>query len=394
MKNTTSNGRVFCFNGYLTLMKQYDVVVVGGGLAGLTAAIDLRLSGHSVLVVEKKPYPHHKVCGEYVSNEIRPYLKSLGVDLRKFGAIDITNLLMSTKDGDTASTKLPLGGLGISRYTFDSILYDRALSLGADFIFQVVQSISFQNDEFKVVTDKKEVHTAKITIGAYGKRSGLDKTLKRDFIQQKSSWLGVKAHYRYNSFPNNLVALHNFKGGYGGLSRTESGVVNFCYLANYESFQKFRNISDFNSQVVAKNPYLATFLEKATPVFREPMTIAQISFEPKKASEGHVLMCGDTAGLIHPLCGNGMAMAIHGAKLASDLIHRYFENERYQRTELESDYQDVWNKTFRQRLWVGRKAQSILMNETLSKVAIATAVKSPRLLRSLIERTHGKPIEL
>lgn len=375
-------------------MKKYDIIIVGGGLAGLTAAIDLRLKGHTVLVIEKKKYPCHKVCGEYVSNEITPYLKSLGVNLQKFGAIDINTVLMSTKDGATVSTKLPLGGIGISRYAFDSILYERALSLGADFVFQTVTTIIFQNNDFEIVTDGKESFTSAIVVGAYGKRSGLDKVLKRDFMQQKASWLGVKAHYRYDGFPNNLVALHNFKGGYGGLSRTESGVVNFCYLANYQSFQKYKNIADFNRNVVSKNPFLATFLEKAALVFREPMTIAQISFEPKKAVEGHVLMCGDSAGLIHPLCGNGMAMAIHAAKLVSERIDQFLEDKAYSRLQLESDYQNSWSKTFRQRLWVGRKAQSILMNETLSKVALSAAVKSPRLLRSLIERTHGKPINV
>jgi len=38
------------------------------------------------------------------------------------------------------------------------------------------------------------------------------------------------------------------------------------------------------------------------------------------------LMIGDTAGLIHPLCGNGMAMAIHSAKIASELIGDFYAN--------------------------------------------------------------------
>ncbi|MGI9550088.1 MAG: NAD(P)/FAD-dependent oxidoreductase [Aurantibacter sp.] len=373
-------------------MKNYDVIIVGGGLAGLTAAIHLKRSDYSILVIEKKKYPHHKVCGEYVSNEVLPYLESLGVALNKIGAVHINTLQLSTVSGDSVSTRLPLGGTGISRYAFDNLLYEKALALEVDFAFQGALSISFQNNLFEVVTDNKEIFGATLVIGAYGKRSNLDKQLKREFIQQKSSWLGVKAHYRYDGFPSNLVALHNFKGGYGGLSKTESGAVNFCYLANYASFQKDRNIDDFNRRVLSKNPFLAIFLEKAEPLFKEPLTIAQISFHPKKATENHVLMCGDTAGLIHPLCGNGMAMAIHSSKIASELIHRFLEDKNYTRAQLEADYQKEWDKVFRRRLWVGRKAQSILMNETLSNVALSAAVKSKSLLRSLIERTHGTPI--
>ena len=374
-------------------VKDHDVIIVGGGLAGLTAAISLRMKGHSVLLFERKRYPHHKVCGEYVSNEVLPYLKSLDVNPFKQGAVRINTLQLSTIVGDSISTKLQLGGTGISRYGFDNLLYEKANSLGVQFVFQSITSVNFTKDRFAVLTDKKEEYVSTLVIGAYGKRSHLDKQLKRDFIRQQSSWLGVKAHYRYEGFPNNLVALHNFKGGYGGLSKTETGAVNFCYLANYTSFQKEKNIERFNQNVVAQNPFLASFLENAEPLFKEPLSIAQISFDTKNTVDYHIIMCGDTAGLIHPLCGNGMAMAIHSAKIASELVHRFLVDKDYHRSELENDYRVQWNKTFRQRLWVGRKAQSILMNETLSTVALTTAIKSPRLLRLLIERTHGKPIQ-
>jgi flavin-dependent dehydrogenase len=57
-----------------------DVVIIGGGLAGLAAALDLGARGHRVLVVERKQYPFHRVCGEYVSHEVSPYLRRLGAD--------------------------------------------------------------------------------------------------------------------------------------------------------------------------------------------------------------------------------------------------------------------------------------------------------------------------
>ena len=53
----------------MELNDQYDVAIIGGGLAGLSSAIELRLAGYDVILFEQEKYPFHKVCGEYVSLE-------------------------------------------------------------------------------------------------------------------------------------------------------------------------------------------------------------------------------------------------------------------------------------------------------------------------------------
>lgn len=371
-------------------MKVFDVIIVGGGLAGLTAAIHLSRNNLAVLVFEKTAYPHHKVCGEYLSNEIMPYLNSLGVDLPHPATIN--TLLLSTIKGKSLRMHLPLGGQGISRLALDDTLYHKAVECGVTFIFDAVRSIDFHKGLFDVNLTTERAYRARQVIGAYGKRSQLDKQLRRPFMDQKSPWLGIKAHYNIAGFPENEVALHNFKGGYGGLSSTESGAVNFCYLAHFKSFETEQNIPDFTRKVVGINPFLRDFLASATPLFDKPLSIAQISFEKKDTVVNHVLMCGDTAGLIHPLCGNGMAMAIHAAKIASERITRFIREESYSRTQLESDYLQQWQGTFGGRLRAGRLLQKVLMNPFLADRLMGVATRSPRILGNIIKRTHGQPV--
>jgi len=377
---------------YLSLVATYDVIIIGGGLAGLTAAIHLRKEHHSILLLEKETYPHHKVCGEYLSNEVVPYLGYLGIELPT--NIDINTLEFSTRKGRSLQISLPLGAKGISRYTLDNCLYKRAVSLGVDYVCCSAESIDFKDDLFTVRNNLDQEFKATFVIGGFGKRSNLDKTLRREFISKKSPWLAVKAHYQWNQFPDNLVGLHSFEGGYGGLSKTETGTVNFCYLVTYKSFQEKQNISVFNDLVVAQNPYLATFLREASMEFEKPLSIAQISFEAKDPVEDHIIMCGDSAGLIHPLSGNGMAMAIHSAKIASELIHEYFIKGRTDRIELEKTYALQWQRTFGKRIRTGRRLQKLLMSPVIAEMLFSLAVLSPGILRSIIKKTHGKPIEV
>lgn len=383
---------IFVLKNYLHRVNSPKVVIIGGGLAGLTAALHLAQKGKQVLVIEKNQYPNHKVCGEYVSNEVKPYLEQLGLEFGNLGLPEIDTLQISTQNGKLIEIDLPLGGFGISRYAFDYKLYQLAIKKGVDFLFDTVVDVQFANDEFSVTLSSKEKIHSKVVLGAFGKRSNLDIRLNRRFIQEKSPWLGIKSHYKNNGHPSNLVGLHNFPGGYGGLSLTEKGDVNFCCLVKYDSFKKEGDIAAFNHAVVSKNPILRDFLSNTEAKFEKPLSIAQISFEKKKVVDNHILMCGDTAGLIHPLCGNGMAMAIHSAKLAAEQVVMFMEKPNFTRKDMEKEYQLLWEKNFRKRLWMGRRLQDLMLHTKWFNLGMHTVANSKILLRKLISNTHGNPI--
>ncbi len=377
---------------YLHGVNNPKVVIIGGGLAGLIAALDLAQRGKQVLVIEKNPYPNHKVCGEYVSNEVKPYLEHLDMELSSLDLPEIDTLQLSTQTGKLIEVRLPLGGFGISRYAFDYKLFQLAEKKSVDFLFETVVDVQFMDNEFEVTLSSKEKITGKMVLGAFGKRSNLDVKWNRAFIQQKSPWLGIKAHYKNIGHPSNVVGLHNFPGGYGGLSLTEEGDVNFCCLVKYESFKKESGIAAFNQNVVSQNPILKDFLANSEVTFEKPLSIAQISFEKKRAVENHILMCGDTAGLIHPLCGNGMAMAIHSAKLAAEQVAMFLEKPNFTRKDMEKEYQMLWERNFRKRLWMGRRLQDLMLHTKWFNLGMYTLANSKPLLREMIKSTHGNPI--
>ena len=374
--------------------KQFlDVIIIGGGLAGLCNAIHLSKLGKKVLLIEKNEYPKHKVCGEYISNEVLPYLDFLEVNPFDSGAVRINNFQLSTTKSNIISAKLPLGGFGISRYTLDLVLSEKAKENGVMILQDTVLDVTFLKDFFQVETKQNSIFTSKIAIGAFGKRSLLDVKMGRNFIQKKSPYLGVKIHVKGN-FKEDLVALHNFKGGYCGVSKVENNAINLCYITNYATFKKYKNIADFQEQVVFKNRFLKEIFQNSEAIFEKPLSISQISFETKKPVENHVLMCGDSAGMIHPLCGNGMSMAIQSAQLVSKLILNYFNGEIETRKELEKQYIRQWNRKFGLRLKAGHFIAMLFRKDTIASVLLQILKKLPFLLPIIIKQTHGKPMKI
>lgn len=372
-------------------MKTTDVVIIGGGLAGLACALQLVQQDLEILVVEKKEYPFHRVCGEYISNEAKPFLKRLGVFPKLFDPPRIDRLLLTSTKGAASEMDLSLGGFGISRYHFDDFLHQEARRHGVQFITRkYVQSIAFQDDRFQLeLSDHRKINCV-LVIGCFGKRSVIDKVLDRSFISKRSPYLGVKYHLK-GKFPRNLIALHNFQGGYAGVSTVENNILNLCYLAPRNALKNFGDIREMEKHVLMKNPFLERILQESELLFDQPEVINEISFESKFPVEEHILMCGDAAGMIAPLCGNGMAMAMHSSSLLTPLIARYFRNPHYSRSQLEQHYRQIWNDHFKRRLWTGRKIQNLFGGERVSSLAVNLTRNVKPVARFLVKQTHGRP---
>jgi len=368
-----------------------DAVIIGGGLAGLVSSIELARRGFSVIVIERKQYPFHRVCGEYVSNEVRPYLESLGLKISESGVKEIRRFCFTSPSGRVLETDLDLGGFGISRYKLDFALYELAKKAGVQFVLGgTVESVEFASEECRVITTGKLDFSAKIALGTFGKNSKMDKVLDRDFTRKKSPYVGVKYHIR-TDFPQDLIALHNFKDGYCGISAIEEDKYCLCYLTTRENVRKHGSIAEMEKKVLWKNPHLHRIFNESEFLFERPEVINEFSFSPKKTVENHILMVGDAAGLITPLCGNGMAIAIHGGKIAAELTADFL-HRKISRQELENRYDKIWREEFATRLWIGRNIQRLFGDEWLSELALSSFSLSKPLLRFVISKTHGKVI--
>jgi flavin-dependent dehydrogenase len=375
------------------VLAKTDVIIVGGGLAGLFNAILLNRAGLQVTVIERKTYPFHRVCGEYISNEVIPFLSGLDIDLNQLDVARINRLQVTAVSGTVLSKKLDLGGFGLSRYTFDHYLYKKAIAEGVNFLQGTrVEDIIFKDEQFEVTVPGK-VLTAPLVIGSFGKRSNLDQKLKRDFFYKRSPYLAVKFHIRAN-FPDDVIQLNNYKNGYCGVSKIEADRYCMCYLAHRDDLRKYGNLHELEQNIICKNTHLKKLFDTAQFLLDKPEVINEISFEKKQPVESHVLMSGDTAGMIAPLCGNGMTMAIHSAKILSATILQYYRPNDFdprKRSLIEQAYTVEWEGKFARRLWIGRQLQRLFGANTITTLSLKTLNALPPLADYLISKTHGQP---
>ncbi|MEO8768706.1 MAG: FAD-dependent monooxygenase [Ferruginibacter sp.] len=372
----------------------YDCAIIGGGLGGLTLAITLSKKGYRIVLIEKEQYPFHKVCGEYISMESWDFLTQLGLPLKDMELPVIKKLIVSAPSGNELSHELPLGGFGISRYKIDYELKKIAVECGVTVMEHCkAADVIFNNNLFQIITSKGNFES-KVCCGSFGKRSNLDIKWKRNFIKQSpnklNNFIAVKYHVKFKS-PEDTIALHNFKDGYCGFSKIEDDKYCLCYLTNAANLKNSNNsIEEMEKNILSKNPHLSTIFLLSTKLYSSPLSISQISFQQKAAVENHLLMIGDAAGLITPLCGNGMSMAMHAGKIASIHISDFLDGKT-NRLQMEIAYAGEWKKTFGNRLRTGRVIQRFFGKVWLTNLFIKTMKLFPSLTNMIIKQTHGDP---
>ena len=121
------------------------------------------------------------------------------------------------------------------------------------------------------------------------------------------------------------VELFLFAGGYVGINPVETGAANVCLLVSYDEFARAgRTIEGMFAAIARQNPAFAQRMHGAQPVAGTLCTVAAVDTHRPAAPWVEMACLGDTATMIPPLTGDGMAMALRSAELCVPLAHDYF----------------------------------------------------------------------
>ncbi len=368
----------------------YDVVVVGGGLAGCAMGTLLARTGRSVLVLERKRYPVHKLCGEFLSPEAQGVFAELGVleQVKAAGAVPIHRAALTAPSGARMDTDLPGQALGLSRYLLDPILFEAVRKAGGEALDGVpVRSVEREGNRHVVSWNGGSVR-ADAVVGAWGKRSNVDGAMARAFVGRTSPLVGFKAHFEGDDI-GDWIELHAFDGGYCGMSHVEDGRVNVCWISDERALKAAGGSPDaMLDGPMRANPHLAARLDKMQRVVPRFEAVAQVSFRRKGMFEDGTMMVGDTAAMITPFCGDGMAMALHSATVAAPLLAAHMDGDMSQ-ADLEAAYTSDWNRRYALRLRLGRGLHEAFSRPWGANALVRLGNALPNAARWVAVHTRG-----
>ena len=328
--------------------KQYDVIVVGMGPAGATAARELSQAGLSVLGLEKQSHPRYKVCGGGLSARIKHILPS---DFRTVVEETIYRVQFTYGRDDSffIESHQPIAYM-VMRAEFDQWLMQRAQQAGTEIRQNdPVVSLKALPEGVEVVTSS-ERYRSSVVIGADGAMSLVAQQLFPDRRLRKIPALESEL---INSSPNHygetnttLISLSAAKKGYGWIFPKRNGLsIGVGEFVNGANRPK-RSFKQFSSQ----EPSLAGFQIPAP--LGHPLPI----FNQLQGANGHkwngglvnhrAILVGDAGHLVDPLLGEGIYYAIRSGQLAAESIMAVFKNPDRQYEEYEKSVKDEFGPEF------------------------------------------------
>jgi 2-polyprenyl-6-methoxyphenol hydroxylase-like FAD-dependent oxidoreductase len=281
-------------NEGIEAMNAKPIMIVGGGLAGLTLGIGLRQQGVPVTVWEAGHYPRHRVCGEFISGRGQETLSRLGLRelLERAGAVSAATAAFFSTTQSAPPRPLPSRAICLSRFTMDHALAAEFKQLGG---------------ELREGERRRDEDFGEGTIRATGRRAQTK--------ENGSRWFGLKVHARKVALIADLE-MHVSPRGYVGLCRVDGGAVNICGLfrrrpgedqtpQNWREWLGGEAGSPLNRRLSA-----AKFEDNSF------CAVAGISLLPQRATTRTECCIGDSITMIPPVTGNGMSMAFESAEIA------------------------------------------------------------------------------
>jgi geranylgeranyl reductase family protein len=322
-----------------------DVIVVGAGPAGATAAYHLAMAGRSVLLLEKTKLPREKVCGDGLTPRAVRSLVAMGIDtspaapgergwLRNRGLRVYGGGRMLELDWPDLAT-YPNYGLVRTRYDFDELLAEHAVSAGAKLRELCTVDGPVQDGTGRVVgvtaregPDREPVtYRAPVVIAADGVSGRLALALGIARREDRPMGVAVRRYYTSPRHEDNYLESwlevrdgDRLLPGYGWIFGMGDGTCNvgIGVLNSSDSFQR-TNYKHLLTRWMANTPAKWELNEDTAtgPIRGAGLPMA---FNRVPHYRDGLLLIGDAGGMVNPFNGEGIAYAMESGQIAAEQV--------------------------------------------------------------------------
>lgn len=347
---------------------QKPIVIIGGGLAGLTLGIGLRQRDVPVVIWEAGTYPRHRVCGEFISGRGQDVLERLNLTPILFGCgarRAATAAFFSSYSSKTAPVRvlpLPQSAICISRDLLDASLAQEFRQLGG--VLRLNEHWNQQSDEGIVWASGRKPSTES---GGY-------------------RWIGIKAH-ACNVHLKADLETHIGSDGYVGLCRLNGSVTNVCALLRARG--PIPDLAKTWQQRLRgeEKSVLRSHMSEAQFIPDTFCATAGFSLAPQQARESPDIRIGDALTMIPPFTGNGMSMAFEAASIAIDPLSDYSHGQ-LDWAEAHCAIARRIDRTFAGRLQISALLHRALFHHRVARMLISLTSRNPALWHLLFKVTR------
>ncbi len=395
-----------------TADRQADVIVVGAGPAGSTAAYHLASAGLDVLVLEKTAFPREKVCGDGLTPRATKQLIALGIDVSKeAGWLQNRGLrihggghLLELDWPDLA--EFPDYGLVRTRYDFDDMLVRQAVKAGA--------RLHERTNVTGPVLDERTGHITGVIarpLDENGRRAGDDLTFSAPLVMaadgnstrlsiamglhkrdDRPMGVAVRTYYKsprhVDDYLESWLELWdgppqtgNLLPGYGWIFGMGDGTANIGLgiLNTSDAFGKV-DYADLLKRWLDNTPEEWGFRDEN---MTQPVRGAALpmGFNRQPHYTRGLMLLGDAGGMVNPFNGEGIAYAMESAHLAAEVAVQALARPASQRDRALAAYPKVLKETYGGYYTLGRVFVKLIGNPNVMKVATKYGLPRPTLMK-------------
>lgn len=362
-------------------MHHFEVTIIGGGPAGLTAASVLAKNGINTCLIEKSAFPRKASFGGLLSGRVLKGIGEIGAnnELLRNCAQKIHKFKFCSPAGARLINGKLFRAYGFKRSSLESILMQNAIN-NKCMVLQPAEVTNLKsngnNQEITVVKDgAEEIILSNMIIAGWGNRSVLDISLDRVFTGtfsglNISKYIINKEHL--NGFEDDEASIYTGGDVFCGVVPVSGTEVSFSFLSKNNNGSTGK--AGF-SIMLERNKYFAKiFTNNPGEIFSSAVSCKADNayFGKRELYFDRILFTGDSGGFMAPFTGDVYNYLIESGKMAGSFLSEICEKNYHISTEVRR-YKRNWHRRLGKQLKAAAVMQNILLGRYGDSIAFITA---------------------